>query len=249
MDADTIRRAELHAALGDPTRLAIVDELARSDRAPSELSDRFGLPTNLLAHHVSILERAGLVERSTSSGDRRRRYVRLRVDLLSELAIGTPAPVGRALFVCTHNSARSQLAAELWTSLTGADATSAGTHPADRVHPGAVAAGRRRGLDLSGRRPRRFEPSDLAGAEVVVSVCDRAHEEMDLPPDALHWSIPDPVGVDDPGAFDRAAELLEQRIASFRPERADHPSIPRPTTAEITPSTSPSTSPSTRRTP
>ena len=71
-------RAATYAALGDPHRLAIVEELVLSDRAPSELGERFGLESNLLAHHLRVLEAVGLIERVTSDGDRRRRYLRLR---------------------------------------------------------------------------------------------------------------------------------------------------------------------------
>ena len=63
--------------------------------------------------------------------------------------------------MCTHNSARSQLAAALWTQLTNQPADSAGTHPAARVHPGAVAAARRAGLDLTDARPKLLD--DVAG--------------------------------------------------------------------------------------
>ena len=54
MPLDLTRRAALHAALGDPTRLAIVQDLAASDRAPKDLGERHGVPTNLLAHHLEI---------------------------------------------------------------------------------------------------------------------------------------------------------------------------------------------------
>src|SRR3954452_9874184 len=112
---DLARRARRHAALGDPVRLAIVDELVRSDRAPMELRDRFALESNLLAHHLDVLEAAGLIGRSRSSGDGRRRYVHLlpaALELLGPVTVPRPA---RVLFVCTANSARSQLAAALWT--------------------------------------------------------------------------------------------------------------------------------------
>jgi protein-tyrosine-phosphatase len=59
-----------------------------------------------------------------------------------------------ALFVCTRNSARSQLAAGLWRELTHSPAASAGTHPAERVDPRAVDAARRGGIALDGRGPR-----------------------------------------------------------------------------------------------
>ena len=94
---------EVHAALGEPARLAIVEDLALSDRSPGELSIRHGLPGNLLAHHLGKLEQAGLVERLVSGGDRRRRYIRLRSDALSGLGIAPARPQGAVLFVCTHN--------------------------------------------------------------------------------------------------------------------------------------------------
>jgi ArsR family transcriptional regulator, arsenate/arsenite/antimonite-responsive transcriptional repressor / arsenate reductase (thioredoxin) len=211
-------RAALHAALGEPARLAIVEELALSDRAPSVLSARFGLPGNLLAHHLDVLERVGLIERHVSSGDRRRRYVRLRRHILGDMAFGTARrPGGRALFVCTQNSARSQLAAALWRARTGGQASSAGTHPAGRVHPRAVAAARRAGLDLTGARPRALGPDDL-DVDVVVTVCDRAHEELDPPPTWLHWSVPDPVEALTRHAFDATLVELDERITAI----ADH---------------------------
>ncbi|MFN8040941.1 MAG: helix-turn-helix domain-containing protein [Acidimicrobiales bacterium] len=219
------RRAAVHAALGEPSRLAIVDELVVSDRTPSELSARLGLASNLLAHHLDVLDEAGLVERSRSSGDGRRRYVHLRAGALDGLwspaplgpteRSGGPPPVaaiGAALFVCTAGSARSQLAAALWRARTGCDATAAGTDPAARVHPKAVAAARRHGLVLTGDRP-------LALAEVgrrprlVVTVCDRAHEDLD--PDGrrwLHWSVPDPVAAGTAAAFDATVAELAARI-------------------------------------
>ncbi len=166
------QRAARHAALGDAVRLAIVDELAASDRAPVELRRILGLESNLLAHHLDVLERVGLIERSRSSGDGRRRYVHLRRSALDGL---TPAPapavpVGPALFVCTANSARSPLAAALWRHRTGGAASSAGTHPADRFHPGAVAAARRVGLDLGDDKPRSLGQTDVQHAGVVRAI-------------------------------------------------------------------------------
>jgi protein-tyrosine-phosphatase len=212
-------RARQHAALGDPVRLAMADELARSDRAPVELRERFGLESNLLAHHLDVLEAAGLVGRSRSSGDGRRRYVHL---LPAAFPLVRPAPVRprRALFVCTHNSARSQLAAALWTEHVRRAASSAGTHPAPGVHPGAVAAARRAGLDLAAARPRRL-PTRVGGDTLVVTVCDRAHEELGDRPDWLHWSVPDPLADGSAAAFDRAIAELRDRIARVAADPLD----------------------------
>jgi ArsR family transcriptional regulator, arsenate/arsenite/antimonite-responsive transcriptional repressor / arsenate reductase (thioredoxin) len=209
--ADLADRAERYAALGDPVRLAIVDELGVSDRAPGELQTQLGLSSNLLAHHLDVLERAGLISRLRSSGDRRRRYIRLERDLLPSLNAGRQLTLGVALFVCTHNSARSQLAAALWAQLTGLDAMSAGTSPAERIHPGAVASARRAGLDLGDAKPRRIR--DIGALPpLVITVCDRAHEELDPEPHWLHWSISDPLPAATRAAFDSARDELHQRI-------------------------------------
>lgn len=213
-DIDSLtQRAGVHAALGEPVRLAIVDDLAVSDRSPTELAARFSLPTNLLAHHLDVLESVGLIERFVSAGDRRRRYVRLVRAPLARLGVATARPAGQVLFVCSHNSARSQLAAALWNARTDGVATSAGTHPADRVHPGAVAAASRFGLDLSAAEPRVLVQADH-GSDLVVTVCDQAHEELDPRPDWWHWSLPDPVDDGRPAAFDAVIDQLDERISA-----------------------------------
>lgn len=213
MDTEVHRRAEQYAALGDPIRLAIVDELARSDRAPSELRVRLGIESNLLAHHLDVLSDAGLVVRNRSSGDGRRRYVHLRAEAVEALRIGGPVETGDALFVCTHNSARSQLAASLWRAMTGRDASSAGTHPAEAVHPGAVAAAARAGLDLGAAIPRTLSPGDT-NVPLVVTVCDQAHEEAGED-GWLHWSIPDPVPDGRARTFDAVVTELQTRIRAI----------------------------------
>jgi ArsR family transcriptional regulator, arsenate/arsenite/antimonite-responsive transcriptional repressor / arsenate reductase (thioredoxin) len=205
-----IERAAVHAALGEPVRLAIVEDLAVSDRSPTELAARFSVPSNLLAHHLDVLEGVGLIERFMSAGDRRRRYVRLVRAPLGRLGVATARPAGQVVFVCSHNSARSQLAAALWTARTGGVATSAGTHPADRVHPEAVAAGSRAGLDLSRAKPRMFGAAEHG--ELVVTVCDQAHEELDPEPGWWHWSLPDPVEDGRATAFDDVIIELDDRI-------------------------------------
>jgi protein-tyrosine-phosphatase/DNA-binding transcriptional ArsR family regulator len=230
------RRARMHAALGEPVRLGIVDHLVLGDASPGELGARFAVPTNLLAHHLNVLAGAGLVRRVRSEGDRRRQYVQLCLDDAVVAALTrTPLASGRAagpwrhgerprrvLFVCTANSARSQLAGAVWRRLSPVPALSAGTHPAQRVHPDAVETGRRHGLDLSGAGTRRVadvaEPGDL-----LVAVCDNAHEELAAAPGAtprpwLHWHVADPVRAGGAEAFEAAyAEIAERagRLAAL----------------------------------
>ncbi|MGY6501180.1 MAG: arsenate reductase/protein-tyrosine-phosphatase family protein [Acidimicrobiales bacterium] len=214
---DLERRAALHAAMADPIRLRIVDELGLSDRSPTELGRAVGVASNLLAHHLDVLDGAGIIDRTVSRGDRRRRYVRLRPDALEALAATRSLRAERVTFVCTHNSARSQLAAALWTTVSTIPSSSAGTDPADRVHPGAVEAAHARGLDLSGATPNRLA-GPLEPGTLVVTVCDMAHEQIedvvagtDLP--VLHWSVADPAAAADPRAFVDAADELADRVA------------------------------------
>lgn len=212
VDADLARRAAQYAALGDPTRLTIVDELVRSDRSPTELRVRLGIESNLLAHHLDVLEDAELIVRNRSSGDGRRRYVHLRPAVAEGLRIGAATPITETLFVCTRNSARSQLAAALWRAITGQPASSAGTDPADAIHPGAVEAAARAGLDLVDTVPRTLAATDEH--VLVVTVCDRAHEQVGMDT-WLHWSIPDPVPDGAAAAFDAVVDELRARIRAI----------------------------------
>lgn len=206
-------RAAVYRALGDERRLAIVDALHHSDHAVGALAEVTGLSTNLLAFHLRVLEEAGVVERTPSQGDARRRYVSLKDSPLPLL--GEPPPFGgsveHVLFVCTANSARSQLAAHLWQARTGRAPLSAGTRPAARVHPAAIAVGRRHGLDLDTARPTDFRELD-ARPDLIVSVCDRAHERASIDgAPRIHWSIPDPVGRGR-AAFESTFTTLSSRI-------------------------------------
>jgi protein-tyrosine-phosphatase/DNA-binding transcriptional ArsR family regulator len=213
----TQERARIHAALGDEHRLALVDALLLSDRSPSELGQALGFSSNLLAHHLDILEAAGVIERTVSAGDRRKRYVRLRREALAGLVTSSMCPASHVLFVCTHNSARSQFAAALWNQASAASAESAGTHPASRVHPQAVATALRHGLDLSNTRPQSLEAVAMS-PDLVVTVCDRAYEELprvDAP--VLHWSIPDPADAGTRSAFEAAFHAIRQRVSSLVP--------------------------------
>jgi protein-tyrosine-phosphatase len=208
-------RAAVHAALGDPARLLIVDTLGDGDASPSDLAAVLGMPSNLVAHHLRVLEQAGLVARRPSEGDRRRSYLRLipgTLDSLSSLPVRTAR---RVLFVCTANSARSHLAAALWRRASDVPAASAGTHPAAAVEPGAIAAARRHHLPLRRLRPRHIIDVRQDG-DLVITVCDLAREELGRQA-AVHWSVPDPVPAGDPGSFDAALVDLSRRIEHLAP--------------------------------
>jgi protein-tyrosine-phosphatase len=212
-------RARAYAALGDASRLAIIDLLANTDLASGELGAHLGIPTNLTAHHLRVLEAAGLIERRKSEGDARRSYV-TRTGACNRLLGGAHLPRPRRVaFVCSQNSARSQLAESYWRTVSDIPVVSGGTHPAERVHPRAATVARRHGLDLAGARPR-LATDVLTGDELVVAVCDRAYEDLDKRP--LHWSVPDPALAAAPGAFEDAYTDITSRItrlaASFEGE-------------------------------
>ncbi|MCY4666718.1 MAG: helix-turn-helix domain-containing protein [Rhodococcus sp.] len=211
------QRASLYGALADPARLSIVDMLVLGDASPSELQRRLSISSNLLAHHIGVLERAGLVHRSRSEGDKRRTYLRLEPAALDVLVSpSSRVTATRIVFVCTHNSARSQLAAALWNKQSCIPAASAGTHPAPRIHSGALATARRHALPLETSRPAAVEDV-LAPGDMVIAVCDNAHEEMRENPNSLHWSIPDPARAGSAAAFDRAFDDIDHRVARLAP--------------------------------
>lgn len=210
-------RAKVHAALGDPARLAIVDMLSLGDASPGEIGRTLTMPTNLVAHHLKVLNDAGLISRTTSEGDRRRTYLHLVPEIVTALM---PAPVavtaGRVLFVCTRNSARSQLAAALWTQHSTVPARSAGTQPADRVHPRAVRIAARHGLTINPTATAAIDDV-LHDDDLIVAVCDNAHEHLTTSQRSLHWSVPDPVPADTDDAFETAYATIANRVNRLVP--------------------------------
>ncbi|GAB3195349.1 helix-turn-helix domain-containing protein [Nocardioides hungaricus] len=185
------------------------------DAASTELSDRLSTASNLLAHHLKILQTAGLIERHRSEGDGRRSYWRLVRRAFEPFGSPTIETPERIVFVCTANTARSHLAAAMWREESPIPAASAGTHPAERIAPGAVAAARRHHLELPDVRPQHLDTVASDG-DLVVTVCDLAHEELGTAVQ-LHWSIPDPVGLGTKAAFDRAYDELAARVRLLAP--------------------------------
>jgi ArsR family transcriptional regulator, arsenate/arsenite/antimonite-responsive transcriptional repressor / arsenate reductase (thioredoxin) len=211
-------RAAMHAALADPARLQITDTLSAGDASPSELAAMLAMPSNLLAHHLHVLQRAGLITRRRSDGDRRRTYLQLVPGALESLTRPVQSTAARVLFVCTANSARSHLAAALWRRASRLPAASAGTHPAVRIDPGALAAARRHRLPMRRLRPRHISDVRHDG-DLVITVCDLAHEELGHQA-LVHWSVPDPVPAGDPASFDATLAELSHRVERLVPRLA-----------------------------
>ncbi|WP_066038963.1 metalloregulator ArsR/SmtB family transcription factor [Herbiconiux solani] len=205
------RRVEVFAALADPTRLRIVDLLTLGDLSSSEIENLLGLRSNLVAHHLRVLEKAQIISRARSESDKRRSYISLHPEVFDTL---TPRGVDvpeRVVFVCTANSARSQLAEAIWRDSSGIPTASAGVAPGTSVRPGAIAAATRHGLHIDATTSPRHIDQVLSEHDLVITVCDSAHELLEGRDD-LHWSIPDPAPVDTPEAYDNAFVLLVRRI-------------------------------------
>jgi len=233
---DTAPPAFLKQA-GEPLRWRLLIELARSDRQVRELTALTGQSQNLVSYHLGRLRGSGLVGRRRSSADRRDAYYSIDLARCGELLtaagaalhpglrlVPPPTTAGTrasVLFLCTGNSARSQIAQAICEQLSGGTVTaaSAGSHPKP-LHPNAVAVMRERGVDISSRQSRHL--SVLAGQrfDYVLSLCDRVREvcpEFPGPPQVIHWSMPDPGaggGSDDETypAFRALAASLETRI-------------------------------------
>jgi protein-tyrosine-phosphatase len=176
------------------------------------------MPSNLLAHHLRVLEGTGLIARTRSEGDKRRSYVRLVPAILEDVHPSIRRTAPRVLFVCTANSARSHLAAALWRRSSTVPAVSAGRRPAPRIDPAAIAAAHRHQLPLRRVRPRRVDEVHAAG-DLVITVCDLAHEELAELGD-IHWSVADPVLVGTAVAFDHAVDELSRRVSNLAPHLA-----------------------------
>jgi ArsR family transcriptional regulator, arsenate/arsenite/antimonite-responsive transcriptional repressor / arsenate reductase (thioredoxin) len=225
-----------------PVRWRLLSSLARSDRRVGELCARLELPQSLVSYHLGRLRAEGVVSRRRSSWDGRDSYYVLDLARCGELLARSgallhpglrlaPATRGeqrrsspsprRILFLCTGNSARSQIAEALTQQLAPAtvEVRSAGSHPKP-LHLNAVRVMRERGIDVRGRRSKHLDEFARERFDCVVSLCDRVREvcpEFPGHPDAIHWSIPDPAregGSDEESypAFERTAHELTVRI-------------------------------------
>lgn len=115
------------------------------------------------------------------------------------------------LFLCTHNSARSQMAEGLLRAMAGDrfEVESAGTEKTS-VHPLAIRAMAERGIDISGHTSKVFTDLSRGTWDYLITVCDDANERCPFVAGArqrLHWSLPDP---------SRAAGDEDDRLAVFR---------------------------------
>ena len=132
----------------------------------------------------------------------------------------------RVLFLCTHNSARSQMAEGLLRHVAGDrfDVHSAGTE-ATFVRPDAIAAMDEIGIDIRGHQSKTLERYLGQHLDWLITVCDQAREACPVVPgvrNQRHWSIEDPAG-HGLGAFRQARDELRERIGEFVDETGRPP--------------------------
>ena len=238
---------EFARLVAHPLRWLLLQELVRSDRAVWELTERLHKPQNLVSYHLRQLRDGGLVRARRSAADGRDTYY--AIDLVSceqqlratgealHPALVPPTATlmagkarrpskGRVLFLCTGNSARSQMAEALVTRMTegGVEAASAGSNPKP-LHPNAVRVMRTRGIDISGNRTKHLDEFVSQRFDAVITLCDRVREvcpEFPSHPTLVHWSMADPAqaGTTDRASyptFERTAAELETRIRFLVP--------------------------------
>jgi ArsR family transcriptional regulator, arsenate/arsenite/antimonite-responsive transcriptional repressor / arsenate reductase (thioredoxin) len=227
---------------GDPVRWQLLRELARSDRRVQELVALVGRAQNVVSYHLGQLRSAGLVSARRSSADGRDAFYRVDLPkfgtLLTEtgravhpglqLTAGvTGAPAGPQgavawlLFLCTGNSARSQMAEALAVARSQGrvHAASAGSRPKP-LHANTVRVMRERGIDMGSRRSKHLSLFAAQRFDHVITLCDKVREvcpEFPGHPGYIHWSIPDPAasGGDDEATlpvFRQTAADVETRV-------------------------------------
>jgi protein-tyrosine-phosphatase/DNA-binding transcriptional ArsR family regulator len=234
---------------GHPLRWRLLTELGLSDRRVGELAALVQEPQNLVSYHLGQLRAGQLVSARRSSADGRDLYYTVDLGRFGDLLIltgqtlhpglrltvpsstdgtlsaGTASagkgPGPRLLFLCTGNSARSQMAEALAQVRSGGrvQAFSAGSKPKP-LHPNAVRVMREAGIDLSSRQSKHLSVFAADSFDYVITLCDRVREvcpEFPGHPGYVHWSIADPAasgGSDDQTypRFEQLAAELETRI-------------------------------------
>src|SRR6266498_605110 len=203
-------------------RWRILLALSRSDFRVEELVKQIKQPHNLVSYHLKRLRLQQLVTARRSSADGRDIYYSLNLDRFRQMyfeagqalhpgvsePISTPQPQAKALsespvrvlFLCTHNSARSQMAEGLLRELSHnrVEVFSAGTEPTS-IHPLAIKVMSGRGIDLRTHRCKHLEEYLGQDFHYVITVCDRVREVCPIFPgeqEHIHWSFPDPVAIE-----------------------------------------------------
>lgn len=237
--------ARFFRLLADETRVRIVRLLSVTDLRAHEIGAAVQAPPNAVSYHLKQLRALGLLRERRSAADARDVYYHLALDRLTQLyAAGgdtlypglsaatdadahdhaQPAEANnsplRVLFLCTHNSARSQLAEAIMRAMGGdqVEAFSAGSEPSE-VAPEAIAVLRELGIDSSRLVAKSLTMFVGQQFEYIITVCDRVRDVCPVfpgDPEQIHWSFADPAVIEDSAlrlqAFREVAIDLQTRI-------------------------------------
>jgi len=237
----SVHPPEFIKLLANDVRWGLLKALTRSDQQVNELVTLLQQPMNLVSYHLKKMRDDALVTTRRSEADGRDVYYSLDLERLRALyleagaalhpSIGLALPSvdlsrlspHRVLFVCTHNSARSQMAEGLLRHL-GQDkisVSSAGSQPT-RIHPDAIHTMDQLGIDIREQQPRPLADFAEHPFDTVITVCDRAREICPTFPGhgtQLHWGFRDPVVIQEEQerrlAFQYIAGRLRTRIEYF----------------------------------
>ena len=224
-------------------RWQLLKALSESDLRVQELVQAVNQPQNLVSYHLHLLAEQGLIGEHRSLADGRAVYYSLNLDRIKDLYASAglalhPAlscggggraeialsGVVRILFLCTHNSARSQMAEGILRTRSQGQIQvfSAGTHP-NQVHPLTVRISDEMGIDISHQYAKSIDAYLDQDFDYLITVCDRARQACPIfpgEPRLMHWSLKDPAAV--PGgesekypAFRKTYQQLNTRIGYF----------------------------------
>jgi ArsR family transcriptional regulator, arsenate/arsenite/antimonite-responsive transcriptional repressor / arsenate reductase (thioredoxin) len=228
-------------ALADDKRLAILRLLSLSDLRAGEISVALHLPANAVSYHLKQLESLGLLQDHRSRADGRDVYYHVDLEQLERLysaagealhpglapleplasdTLTWPTAPVRVLFLCTHNSARSQMAEAILRHLGGdtVDVFSAGSMPTE-VHPNSLAVLRELRIDATNLYAKSLDQFLGESFDYIITVCDRVRDICPVfqgDPWQIHWSFPDPDVIEDPelqlAGFRQTATELQTRV-------------------------------------
>jgi protein-tyrosine-phosphatase len=215
-------------------RWSILMLLGRSDYRGQELVQLLGQPQNLVSYHLRRLYEQRLVTERRSTADGRDIYYSLDLTQLRTLYFAAgdalhpalhasdtapqgavshlPAKKVRVLFLCTHNSARSQMAEGILRHLSEGriEVQSAGSQPRE-LHPLAVQTMARMGINISQQQSKHFDEFRGQSFDYIITVCDRMRESCPTfpgDPQQVHWSFIDPAAVE--GSVQERSRAFEQ---------------------------------------
>lgn len=238
----SIQSPDILKLLAHDGRWKILSLLARSDYCVQELVSFLEQPQNLISYHLRRLHNHEIVTEHRSTADGRDIYYSLNLEKLQalyftsaralhpalsntqissgeQISISPRKPL-RILFLCTGNSARSQMAEGLLRHLSEGrvEAVSAGSNPRS-IHPFAVQVMASMGIDISQQRAKHFDEFRGQSFDYIITVCDRVKEICPTfpgnpEPEHIHWSLPDPSLID--GSEERKYAVFEQIAQQLR---------------------------------